>query len=235
MGSTIQWREPPGDRPNATTGELVEFGRRRDAGRGYMARSERVGPGVLVLHEFFGLQDSFKTLADRLNAEGFTVLVPDLYDGALASSVDEAIALRDALDPEATIRRLGAAADLLTDNWHPRLGVVGFSLGAAYAVALAGARALDALVLYYGLGDLAGSGWAGPTLGHFAENDEWEDLAAAEAAFEELRAAGAEAEMHVYPGTGHWFANAAATGAYDEAAAEAALAATSEFLHHHLA
>src|SRR5918992_3672400 len=132
MGSTIQWREPPGDRPNKTTGEMVEFGNRRDAGRGYMARSQRVGPGVLLLHEFFGLQDSFKEMADRLNAEGFTVLTPDLYDGEVAGTVDEAIALRDRVDVDAALRKLGAAADLLKDNWHPRLGVMGFSLGADF-------------------------------------------------------------------------------------------------------
>lgn len=214
---------------------MVEFGRRRDAGRGYMARSDRVGPGVLLLHEFFGLQDSFKELADRLNAEGFTVLVPDLYGGRVASTVEEAVALRDELDFDATVLMLGAAADLLTANWHPRLGVVGFSLGAAYGVALAATRPLEALVLYYGLGDFAGSGWAGPTLGHFAEEDEWEDLAEVDAAFEGLRAAGADAEVHVYPGTGHWFANPAVTDAYDEAASEAAFRSTCDFLHHHLA
>jgi carboxymethylenebutenolidase len=200
-----------------------------------MARSDRVGPGVVLLHEFFGLQDSFKQLADRLNAEGFTVLVPDLYDGRSASTVDEALALRDELDPEAVVRMLGAAADLLTANWHPRLGVVGFSLGAAYGIALAGARPIEALVLYYGLGDFTGGAWAGPTLGHFAGDDEWTDLEEATAAFEGLRRAGAEAEMNVYPGTGHWFANPAVPGAYDEAAAEAAFRSTCDFLLHHLA
>ena len=234
MGSTIQWREPPGDRPNKTTGEMVEFGNRRDAGRGYMARSERVGPGVLLLHEFFGLQDSFKDLADRLNAEGFTVLVPDLYEGRIASSADEAQSLAQSLDVESTLRMLGAAADLLTDNWHPRLGVVGFSLGAGFAVELASRQSIEALVLYYGLGDFAGSGWTGPTLGHFAEKDEWEDLDEARSAFEALRAAGADAEMHVYPGTGHWFANRAVADSY-AAAAEAAFGATCDFFHHHLA
>ncbi|MEA2447008.1 MAG: carboxymethylenebutenolidase, partial [Actinomycetota bacterium] len=69
---------------------MIEFGKRKDAGTGYLARSERVGPCVLVLHEFFGLTQAFKDMADDLNAEGFTVLAPDLYDGKIASSVEEA-------------------------------------------------------------------------------------------------------------------------------------------------
>jgi carboxymethylenebutenolidase len=214
---------------------MVDFGRRRDAGRGYMARSDRVGPCVLLLHEFFGLQESFEEYADRLNAEGFTVLVPDMYDGAVARNVEEAVALRDAVDADALMRKLGAAADLLVDNWHPRLGVLGFSLGADFAVALATRRPVEALVLYYGVGDLAEGGWRGPTLGHFAADDEWTPLEHVEEQFERLDAGGVDAEMLVYPGAGHWFANSAVPGSYDDAAAEAAFRSTCDFLHHHLA
>ncbi|HEY7873647.1 MAG TPA: dienelactone hydrolase family protein [Actinomycetota bacterium] len=235
MGSTIQWREPPDDRTNRSTGEMVSFGKHRDAGRGYMARSERVGPGVLVLHEFFGLQDSFVAYADRLNRAGFTVLVPDLYDGEIASSVDAATALARSLDRDATMRKLRAAADLLTANWHPRLGVVGFSLGADLAVELAALRPIEALVVYYGTGSLGDGRWNGPTLGHFAENDEWTPLSEAEAAFDALEAADVDAELIAYPGLGHWFANAAVIDSYDAEADAAAFEATSEFLHHHLA
>jgi carboxymethylenebutenolidase len=235
MGSTIQWREPPEDRDNRSFGEMVTFGRLKDAGSGYMSQSDRVGPAVLVLHEFFGLQSSFKAIADRLNAEGFTVLAPDLYDGKLASTVDEARALAESLDIDATLRRLRAAAAFLTENWHPRLGIVGFSLGTDFAVALASEQPPEAIVLYYGTGEVEHSNWRGPTLGHFAADDEWTPLAEVEEEFAGLVETGMEAEMHVYPGTGHWFANAAVPDAYDPAAAETALVRTSEFLHHHLA
>lgn len=210
---------------------MVAFGRRRDAGRGYMAHSERVGPAVLVLHEFFGLQPSFRAYADRLNADGFTVLAADLYDGALAANVEEAGSLAQSLDLDRTFAMLEAAAAFLTDNWHPLLGIVGFSLGADFAVELAARRAPEALVLYYGLGDLGTASWTGPTLGHFAETDEWVVLDDARAAFDALP----DAELHVYPGAGHWFANSSVPGAYDEAAAAAAFERTSEFLHHHVA
>ena len=216
---------------------MVSFGRRADAGRGYMAHSERVGPGVLVLHEFFGLQRSFMDYADRLNEAGFTVLVPDLYDGAIAGSVDEAKALAQSLDVDATLRKLHAAASFLTDNWHPRLGVVGFSLGADFAIVVTEQRPVEAAVLYYGLGDLYDDpgGSTIPTLGHFAQTDEWLPIADAEKTFAILEANGTGSEMYVYPGTGHWFANSSVPDAFNPQAADLAFERTAEFLLHHLA
>ena len=231
----MQWREPPGDRPNRKVGEMVGFGRYRDAGRGYMAHSDRVGPSVIVLHEFFGLQPSFRSYADRLNEAGFTVLAPDLYGGKLAGGVDEAQSMARSLDVDATLAMLQAAASFLTESWHPRLGIVGFSLGADFAVELAARTKPDALVLYYGSGAVADGRWRGPTLGHFASDDEWTPLAEVETEFSALDAAGVDATMHVYPGTGHWFANAAVPDHYDEAAAALAFDRTADFLHHHLA
>ena len=237
MGPTMQWREPPPDRPNRATGEMVHFGGRTDGGQGYLSHSERVGPAVLVLHEFFGLQPSFLAYADRLNEAGFTVLVPDLYDGRIAATVDEAKAIAQSLDAAATIRRVHAAASFLTDNWHPLLGIVGFSLGADFAVAVAAERPVEGVVLYYGLGALAedASGWRIPTLGHFADEDEWTPLEDAEKAFSVLAEQQTGSEMLVYEGAGHWFANAAVPDAYRADHADAALAATAEFFHHHLA
>lgn len=237
MGPTMQWREPPGDRANRATGEMVRFGGRTDGGDGYLSHSERVGPGVLVLHEFFGLQPSFLAYADRLNEAGFTVLAPDLYDGRIATTVDEARSFAQSLDVPATIRRVHAAASFLTDNWHPRLGVVGFSLGADLAVAAAAERPVEGVVLYYGLGDLAvdTSDWSIPTLGHFADHDEWTPLETTEKAFAALAEKEPASELRVYEGAGHWFANAAVPEAYRADHAAAALEATADFFHHHLA
>ena len=218
-------------------GEMIEFGKRADAGRGYMAHSERVGPAVIVLHEFFGLQRSFMDYADRLNAAGFTVLAPDLYDGATATSVDEARTLAQSMDVAAALRKLRAAASFLTDNWHPRLGVVGFSLGADFAVVVSEQVSVEALVLYYGLGDLFDDPGAStvPTLGHFAETDDWLPVADATRTFSVLEANDNGSEMHVYPGTGHWFANSSVPDAYRPEAADLAFERTAEFLQHHLA
>lgn len=218
----------------AFSGEMITFGKRKDRGTGYLARSERVGPGVLLLHEFFGLTDSFKEMADRLNEAGFTVLAPDLYDGVIAKDVEEAKAMAESLDHGLVLARLEAAADLLVDNWHPRLGVVGFSLGGFVGTILAGRRDLEALVLYYSLGELDPHSRP-PVLGHFAEDDDWEPAEDARQLFAKWAVGEAPAEFHLYPGTGHWFANPAVADAYNAEAAKLAWSRTVDFLTHHLA
>jgi carboxymethylenebutenolidase len=217
-------------------GEMVRFGKRRDAAVGYQVASQRAGPGVLVIPEVFGLTPHFKSFADRLNRdELFTVVAFDIYDAATAADRDEAIALRDSLDRARVIAKLEAAAEHLTANWHPRIGVVGFSLGAAYAVALAQEIEMEATVVYYGFGDVEPARWRGPVLGHFAANDDAPDPAEAKGFVDAVAAAGEEADMHVYEGTGHGFANHDRQGSFDAASAELAYRRTCEFLRHHLA
>ena len=213
---------------------MIDFGKHRTSGTGYMSYSDRVGPSVILLHEFFGLQRSFKAYADRLNDQGFTVLAPDLYDGVIADSVGSAKDMAQGLDVDRTMGRIKAAAEHLTTNWHPRLGVVGFSLGANFAVELAQQLSAEAAVLYYGLGDIDVDTRRSPLLGHFAQHDEWESYEDAKAVFDGLQQHGFEAEMHVYPNVGHWFANADVHSAYDESASELAFERSAEFLQYHL-
>lgn len=235
MTGTLHWRQEKHRAESKAFGEMIAFGPRKDSGTGYMSHSSRVGPGVLLLHEFFGLTQAFRDYADALNDEGFTVLAPDLYDGRIASSVEEAQDLARSLDQDRVVARLTFAAEHLTANWHPRLGLVGFSLGAGYAGVMAQNLEVDATVLYYGITDITASRWHGAVLGHFAEIDEWEPLPVVQAAFEELTQHGIEAELVVYPGVGHWFANPDVPSAYDPVAAEDAWQASAEFLAYNLA
>jgi carboxymethylenebutenolidase len=233
----VQHPTGPNDEEPGAYGRMIDFGRRRDAGRGYLASSDRVGQGVLILHEWFGLQPFFVSLADRLREEGFTVLVPDIYEGAVAADVEEAERLMRAVDDDEN--RIGwmlkAAASYLIDNWHPRLGVIGFSMGAGWACRLAQEIELEATVLYYGTSDVEPARWRGAVQGHFAETDDFEPLEEARAFMVALEDGGVEVDAHVYPGTGHWFANRSVPDAYDEASAELALQRTVSFLRHHLA
>jgi len=214
---------------------MISFGTRRHGGTGYMSYSERSGPGVLVLHEFFGLQPSFMSFADSLQAEGFTVLIPDLYDGRMASTVEEAEALSDSLELEDIMDRLDAACEHLTANWHPRLGVIGFSLGAWLATTLVQRRSVEATILYYGVNEVDPARWSGPVMGHFATHDEWTPLPEATACFDKLAAAGIDARMFSYERTGHWFANQSVPEAFNADAAQLAFERSIEFLRHHLA
>lgn len=231
----IQHPQEPNENEPGRYERMVEFGGARDKGTGFMAHSDRVGPGIVLLHEWFGLQDSFKRFATRLSEEGFTVLAPDLYDGQLASNVEEAESLMQGLDQDKTARRVKAAAEFLRDNWHPRVGVVGFSLGAAYAADLAMEFPVEGTVMYYSTADPNISRWHGPLLLHFAENDDFEPQEAVDAYVGALEGAGVDHEAHTYPGVGHWFANAAVTSAYDDAAAELAFERTVEFFRYNLA
>lgn len=230
----IQHPQEPNDREPGRYGRMVDFGGRSDRGTGYLAHSDRVGQSVLLLHEWFGLQDPFKAYADRLCEEGFTVLAPDLYDGFVASSVEEAETKMQSLDEGKTQKRLLAAARFLADNWHPRIGVVGFSLGASFAAWLGQNFPVEASVFYYGFGPVEPRDWHGPLQCHFAAKDEFDALDDVLGWSEELERGGVEVESFVYE-AGHWFANPAVTSAYDDTASELAFQRTVEMFHHHLA
>jgi dienelactone hydrolase len=148
MGVTLQWRNDPGDRPERRYGSMVEFGGGAARGTGYMSYSDRVGPGVVVVHDAFGLHEEVISFCDQLNLEGFTVLAPDLYDGRVARSPEEAGALAAELDDVRALRLIAEAATHLTANWHPRVGVVGLGSGAEMAASVAGGARLDALVAW---------------------------------------------------------------------------------------
>lgn len=221
MGATLTWREPP-EREPRRFGERVTVGRGRRTIGGYLAHSERAGPGVIVLHDSFGSQQGSTDLCDRLAGEGFTAFAPDLFDGELAGDGQRAAELAGALDRAATVKRLVEVAEHLRSNWHPRLGALGFSLGAVCAMDLGAALDLDALVVYDGLGDLDAVRPGTPVLGHFGAAGGREPPAAVRAAFE--RRPGAE--LIVYEDVGRPPAHLPG--------GKAAHAATLDFLRYHL-
>lgn len=228
--------EPPPAGPSWHAGELISFGGFGDKGTGYMGYSERVGPGVLVLHEAYGLTKSVRAYVDRLAQEGFTALAPDLYGGRTGATLEEAHALAQSLEPDDATRTVGAAAAHLSENWHPRLGVIGFSMGAGLATSLRDEVERDATIAYYGYSPsaLSADSWTGPLVGHLAEVDEFRPLDAARRAFGALVEAGHDVEFFVYEGTTHSFANSDVADAYNETAAELAWERTLESLYYYL-
>lgn len=202
------------------------------------------GPGVLVLHAWWGLTDYFQALCDRLAAEGFVALAPDLYNGQTTQTIDRAAELSEALDYETTAEIVKAAVDTLAG--HPAtegkaMGTIGFSLGAAWSLLAATdfrPAAIDAVVLFYGnhpgleAGDYSHSKAA--FLGHFAEDDQYESREDANYTLGEMRQAGREATFHFYPGTTHWFCEDNRPDAYVPDAAQLAWDRTIAFLRQHL-
>lgn len=188
--------------------------------------------GVVVLHAWWGLNDDVLAYADRLADHGFAVVAPDMFGGQIATEIPDAERLSAAGDEVAGGIAV-AAVDALAERLGPNapLAVLGFSFGAAHAIAAPSERdRLVATVAYYGSywGDFLARSTA-PLLGHFAETDPFEpdeNVAALEGAF---RDAGREVTIHRYPGTGHWFAEPS-RDAYRPDAAKVALERTLAFL-----
>ena len=210
---------------------------------GYLAVPEHgSGPGVLVLHAWWGLTSVFTDVCDRLAAAGYVALAPGLFpDGATAATIAEAEALLNALD-EATIAEPVAQAATgqllgLPGVSGGQIAVIGFSLGAYWALHLSQVRPDDisAVVVFYGTDDGNYSTARAAYLGHFAEHDDFEPLGAVRALEERIRAARREVTFHIYPGTGHWFFEPNQPEAYDAGAAELAWDRTLAFLNAQLA
>src|SRR5256886_12326823 len=100
----------------ALKSRTVEFKAEGGLGKGYMASPEKPRGGVLVLHAWWGLNDFFKGFANRLASQGFLALAPDLHDGALATTVDEAMKLKSKIADERIKQILLAAADYLRSD-----------------------------------------------------------------------------------------------------------------------
>lgn len=167
-------------------------------------------PGVLVLHAWWGLTPVFRQVCDQLAEAGFVALAPDLYAGTTADTIEAATELMKKRDSGAMSTRAEAGLRALRE--HPavrgnQLGAVGFSMGAAWALALVGehATAFGPVVLFYGVDVIDFGATSASFQGHFAENDEWEPLDGVHQMEADMRAAGRAVELHLYPGVGHWF------------------------------
>lgn len=225
-------------------GTMIEFASNGIDARGYLAVPESgTGPGVIVVQEWWGLDDGIKAMADRLAANGFVALAPDLYHGDLAehTEMDKAGELMNSLPPERAARDMSGAVDALVDHdatTGDGIGVVGFCMGGMLTFVLAALRPdqIKAAVPFYGFP----SGDGGPDLskisakiqGHFAETDDFfppEGVHELQGALDGL---GVQATLTVHPGTGHAFMSPHdALDTYDEALAETIWPQFTTFLH----
>jgi carboxymethylenebutenolidase len=189
------------------------------------------GPGVLVLHAWWGLKPFFKQFCDRLAKEGFTVLAPDLYQERIATTIDEAQALLGKRDLELMQDTVTAAKDHLRELVKGKIGLIGFSMGGGWALEIASnaSEQVGAMVIFYGNGEADYGKISAKVMGHFSDNDEWEPYEYVEGTFAELKKAGVDTSLHVYPGVAHWFVEEDRPE-YDAAAAQLAWDRTVEFL-----
>jgi carboxymethylenebutenolidase len=197
--------------------ETVEFKSNGSKASGYLAKpATGSGPGVLVIQEWWGLDESLKEMADRLAASGFVALVPDLYHGQVAghTEMDKAAKLMQALPPDRAGRDMSGAVDYLASHEAVTtrgIGVVGFCMGGMLAFIIAANRPdkVKAVVPFYGFPQGPSEpDWSKMTAavsGHMAEHDDFFAPAAAQALEKKLRAMGKNVTLTVHPGTGHAF------------------------------
>ena len=174
------------------------------------------GPGLLVIQEWWGLDDDVKRIADRCADAGFVALAPDLYHGAVAGhdEMDKAAHLMETLPADRAVRDMGGALDALAA--HPAvtgtgLGVIGFCMGGMLSFLIAPSRPdrVAALVPFYGFPQGAMEpDWtrlAAAVQGHMAERDDFFPPEAAHALEARLQAMGKNVTLTVHQDTGHAF------------------------------
>lgn len=208
---------------------------------GYLALPKSgTGAGVVVLHAWWGLNPFFKNVCQRLARAGFVAFAPDLYHGHHATVISEAERLSNHLQREEAEADIGNAISYLRGGeavTSATVGVIGFSLGAFFALSVSCQRPQDvgAVVTFYGTRDGDYTLARAAYLSHFAESDEWEPASNVQQFEQRLRAANRPARFYTYPGTGHWFFEKDRPDAYHAKAARLAWQRTVKFLRTQLA
>jgi carboxymethylenebutenolidase len=197
------------------------------------------GPGILVLHAWWGLNDFMRQFCQQLASEGFVVLAPDLYHGKTAATIDEADELSSTLKQKQVCAEITSAAQRLSaleQVTRREIGLVGFSLGAFWALWLSVEQPslVRATAVFYGARDLDYSPSQSAYLGHFAETDPYEAASSVKKLEKDLKRANRPAAIYTYPATGHWFFESDRPDAYDPQAAALAWQRTLAFFKEQL-
>lgn len=198
-------------------------------------------PAIIVIHEWWGLNDNVRAMADRLAGEGYMVLAVDLYGGKTADSPGAArqLMLQVVEDADAASENIRSAFSFLETAGAPRIGSLGWCFGGGWALntAVLFPDDLDAAVIYYGQvtdDEEKLRPVNTPILGLFGEVDQGIPLESVHAFRDTLERLRKDYEVHIYPGADHAFANPTGRN-YNAEAATDAWAKTVDFLGRYLA
>jgi len=225
----------PADEP--MDGQWVTYG---DNFRGYFVKPNQEGtfPGVVMIHEWWGLNQNIKNMAHDMAQEGYLVLAVDLFNGNVADNAGDArtysSAVRDNMD--VAITHLKSATSYLREQDAVAVASMGWCFGGGMSMQLALEEDMDATVIYYGAVEtdddlLSSISW--PVLGIFGEVDTVIPLDSVQEFDLDLDNLGIENEIYVYEGLGHAFANPSNPGHDVEKTADAWMK-TIDFLNRHL-
>jgi carboxymethylenebutenolidase len=217
------------------SGQEVTFDVNGQPATGYLSvPSQPDAPSVIVLHAWWGLNSFFKSLCDRLAEEGFVAFAPDLNEGKIARTVEEAKQIMSESNSEWKHAVAAAAPDFLRSRPEVKkeaFSLMGFSMGAAWSLELASESPehIRKVVLFYGVNDTEFSKIKAEIVGHFSDVDEWEPLDGIQQMEADMRAAGLHPTFYIYPNKSHWFFENDRPE-YDPEAAELAWRRTLKFL-----
>jgi len=202
------------------------------------------GPGVIVIQEWWGLDDHIAGIVDRLADEGFVALAPDLYGGRVAHDSGEAGTMMSELPVDQAAHDLGGAVDYLLASdavTSSQLGAIGFCMGGGFVLHLAAQQGdkIGAAVPFYGVGQGIPEAYTSITAaiqGHYGTDDQFYPVEAARAQEKQIaEESNAEVTFHYYP-AGHAFHNDEnLLGTYDADSAALAWQRTVDFLKAKLA
>lgn len=207
-----------------------------------LPQGEGTHPAIIVIHEWWGLNDWVKEQSDRLAKEGYIALAVDIYHGQIAKDDATAHQLMSGLDGTEALTTLRAATDFLRGRSDVRanaIGVIGWCMGGGYSIRLAAADpGIRACVMYYGapISDPAAiRGLQAAILGNFGGEDKGPSPDQVRTFEKALKKAGKRVDFKIYPGAPHAFANVNNPwGGYREAAAKDAWIRTKTFLRREL-
>ena len=179
----------------------------------YLAAPESGGPCVLVLHAWWGLNPFFQRVCERLAAQGFVALAPDMFNGQVATTIDAAQkqaseAFGDGKRIQQIVATAGEYLRAHPANTAGKIGVLGFSFGAAWTLVAATStpERFGAAVVFYGTArPMDFTPMQAAFLGHYSDVDPEEPLEGIRATEKAMQAAGVKATFEFYPGQPHWF------------------------------
>lgn len=220
-------------------GTMIQFASNGGTTPGYLAEpAQGDGPGVIVIQEWWGLNDHVKAVADRYAAQGFVALAPDLYHGKVTKSPDEAGKLLMALNIAQAEKDLRGAVAHLRARTGRKVGTVGFCMGGALSLFAACTNGEDvgACVVYYGGHPKVTYDFdrlRAAVQGHWAADDDWANanIPVIDAG---LKQRGRTWESYTYPGTKHAFFNDTRPDVYVREAAELSFERCVTFFRAHL-
>jgi carboxymethylenebutenolidase len=218
----------------------VTFASNGGQAHGYLRKPEKgSGPGVIVVQEWWGLDDHMADVVDRLAAEGFVALAPDLYGGRVAHDADTAGKMLMELPVDQAAKDLAGAVDFLLadpDVSSSTVGAVGFCMGGGFVLLLAAQQGdrISAAVPFYGVGPAVPDQYravTAPIQGHYGEQDGFYPVEQARALEKQIREeSSGSVEFFYYP-AGHAFHNDQdKLGTYNEEHAKQAWQRTLKFL-----